>query len=144
VNTSRNALDRFLVAQAADHAVALAELQRGRKQSHWIWYVLPQLRGLGTSSMSHEYGISGPEEARLYLEHAVLGPRLRECVAAICAHTDKSAVDILGRIDALKFWSCLTLFAAVSQDSEPFIGALRQFFDGQRDPKTLELLAAAR
>lgn len=143
MNTAAGTLDRFLVAQSADYATALAELRRGRKESHWIWYVLPQLRGLGVSSMSREYGISDLSEARAYLEHPVLGPRLRECVRAICAHEGASAVDILGSIDALKFRSSLTLFAAAARDDELFRAALGQFFGGQPDPKTIQLLSAS-
>lgn len=137
-----NTLDRFLLAQSVDYESAIAELRRGRKQGHWIWYVLPQLRGLGMSSMSHEFGIAGREEAARYLEHPVLGTRLRECVAAVCMHTTKSAVDMLGDLDAMKFRSCLTLFAEVAPTPEPFLQALSQFFGGIPDPKTLRLLAA--
>ncbi len=106
-----------------------------------MWFILPQLRGLGASPMSFKYGITGAEEAKSYLEHSVLGLRLRQCVAAICAHKRKSAADILGDIDALKFRSCLTLFATVAEDKELFSAALEQFFAGRPDTKTLELLA---
>ena len=142
MNSPSGALHRFLSAQAADYEIALSELRRGHKQSHWIWYVLPQLRGLGMSAMSYEYGIVSPAEARAYLEHPILGTRLRECVSAICAHKAASAVDILGDTDALKFRSCLTLFAAVGQDSQFFQQALAQFFGGQPDHRTIQLLAA--
>ena len=144
MNASPNRLDRFLTAQSTDSAVALAELERGRKRSHWMWDVLPQLRGLGMSAMSHTYGIAGLVEAEAYLAHPVLGQRLRECVVAICAHTDTSAADILGDIDAQKFRSCLTLFAAAAKHDDLFDGALHQFFGGRPDPKTLDLLASPR
>jgi uncharacterized protein (DUF1810 family) len=142
VNSRSPALDRFLDAQSAQYETALAELRRGRKQSHWIWYVLPQLRGLGMSSMSHQYGIAGLAEAQAYLAHPVLGARLRECVAAISAHQGTSAAEILGDIDAMKFRSCLTLFFAAEQDTKLFTQALQQFFGGKPDMQTIKLLAA--
>ena len=135
-------LDRFIDAQSSNYQTALGELQRGRKHSHWIWYVLPQLRGLGHSPMSHQYGIAGLAEARAYLEHPVLGPRLRECVSAICAHPGSSAAEILGEIDAMKFRSCLTLFSAVDEETQLFKNALNQFFAGQPDMQTIRLLSA--
>lgn len=94
--------------------------------------------------MSYEYGIADLTEARAYIQHPILGPRLRECVAAICSHKTRSAATILGEIDALKFRSCLTLFAAVDEEDQLFQQALSQFFAGQPDPKTLELLAVRR
>ncbi len=142
MTTSPPALERFLLAQSEDYATALAELRRGRKEGHWVWYVLPQLRGLGLSAMSVEYGIADLAEARAFLAHPVLGPRLRECVSALCAHTDVSAAEILGGVDAMKFRSCLTLFAAAATEPELFQRALRVFFEGQADPKTIERLAA--
>lgn len=135
-------LQRFLTAQAADYAAALSELKRGRKERHWIWYVLPQLRGLGISAMSRAYGIVDLQEARRYAEHPVLGARLRECVAALCVHEGVSAARILGELDALKLRSCLTLFAAAVPDEPLFGAALDQFFEGRRDERTLALLAA--
>jgi uncharacterized protein (DUF1810 family) len=132
-------LERFLSAQQGNYEQALAELRAGRKTSHWIWFVLPQLRGLGRSTMAHEYGIAGRAEARAYLAHPVLGERLRECVRAMLAHADKSATRILGDIDALKFRSCLTLFEAVSEDPL-FDQALQAFYSGKRDAATLALL----
>ena len=142
MNSPSLALARFLDAQSAQYETALAEIRRGRKQCHWIWYVLPQLRGLGTSSVSHLYGIAGLAEAQAYLAHPVLGARLRECVTAICAHQGASAAEILGDIDAMKFRSCLTLFSAVEQDTQLFRQALQQFFGGKSDLQTLKLLAA--
>jgi uncharacterized protein (DUF1810 family) len=138
-------LQRFVDAQARDHAQALAELRAGHKRSHWIWYVLPQLRGLGMSGMSQRYGIGSMAEARAYLAHPLLGPRLRECVAALVAHRGRrSAVELLGSIDALKCRSCLTLFDAAAAGAEPlFADALDAFFDGERDPATLARLAVA-
>lgn len=136
-------LARFVQAQSTGYAQALAELRAGRKRGHWIWYVLPQLRGLGMSSTSAYYGIGSLGEARAYLAHPVLGPRLRECVEAVCRHEGLSAEQIFGALDAMKFRSCLTLFAAAEGDSSVFARALGQFFGEQRDERTLELLAQA-
>ncbi|MDR7268434.1 uncharacterized protein (DUF1810 family) [Pelomonas saccharophila] len=134
-----DSLDRFIHAQEGHYEQALAELKAGRKTSHWIWFVLPQLRGLGRSAMAHEYGIAGRAEAEAYLAHPLLGGRLRECVQAMLAHSGESAAAILGDIDAMKFRSCLTLFDAVS--TEPLFGqALDAFYAGQRDAATLALL----
>ena len=133
-------LGRFVQAQAKDYARALAELRTGRKVTHWIWYVLPQLRGLGTSSMSTLYGIGSKDEADAYLAHPVLGPRLLECVAAMNALRDVSAVDVLGPIDAAKFRSCLTLFLAVDPHNAALREALDKYFAGAQDESTLALL----
>lgn len=132
-------LDRFVTAQARDYAQALAELKAGQKRSHWIWYVLPQLRGLGRSEMANRYGIASREEARAYAAHPVLGARLRDCVRALLAH-DNSAAGMLGEVDALKFRSCLTLFTTAAPDECLFTEALERFFDGRPDAKTLQLL----
>lgn len=134
-------LNRFVEAQSGDYEQALSELRRGRKYGHWIWYILPQMRGLGMSAMSSRYGISSLDEARAYLAHPVLGPRLRDCVEAVAVHKGMSASQILGSLDAMKFRSCLTLFAEVEGFTTVFARALDQFFDGQRDPRTIELLA---
>ncbi|MFN5010358.1 MAG: DUF1810 domain-containing protein [Gammaproteobacteria bacterium] len=134
-------LDRFLTAQSRLYPLALGEIQRGRKRSHWIWFILPQLRALGASARSREYGIADLAEAKAYLAHPLLGARLRECVAALCTHTGSSATAILGPVDALKFRSCLTLFAAAAEDPQLFDDALHQFFAGERDAETIRLLA---
>lgn len=135
-------LARFLKAQERDHARALSELKAGRKQTHWIWYVLPQLRGLGTSRMSEIYGLSGLAEAQAYLAHPVLGPRLVECVEAISAHRARSAEAILGSVDAMKCQSCLTLFEAAGGGAGVvFATALELHFAGGRDARTLQLVA---
>ena len=133
-------LNRFVQAQSGDYAQALRELRGGRKYGHWIWYILPQVRGLGMSSMSSRYGIGSLDEAKAYLAHPVLGTRLRECVEAVAAHKGMSATQILGSLDAMKFRSCLTLFAEADGPDSAFARALEQFFDDQRDPRTLELL----
>ena len=134
-------LARFVSAQTRDYETAIAELRAGRKRSHWIWYVLPQLRGLGLSRLSNFYGISTLDEGRAYLAHPVLGPRLRECVAAIDRHKGVDASRILGDIDAVKYRSCLTLFKAVKGQESIFAAALDGFFQRYDDPRTLELLA---
>lgn len=136
-------LERFLDAQERDYRGALAELRAGRKRSHWIWYVLPQLRGLGTSAMSTTYGIASPDEARAYLSHPVLGQRLRECVAAIALHRGRAIEAILGEIDAVKYRSCLTLFASVDPHRPSvFAQALADFYGGSEDRQTRRLLDA--
>jgi uncharacterized protein (DUF1810 family) len=137
-------LQRFVAAQEGSYPQALAELRAGRKRTHWIWYVLPQIEGLGSSSMSRRYAIGSLAEARAYLEHPILGPRLRECVAAVNAHDGLSAVEIFGSVDAAKFRSCCTLFAEVAGAEEVFAEALNKFFAGKPDPATLAILAARR
>lgn len=133
-------LERFVRAQQRDYARALAELRAGRKRSHWIWYVLPQLRALGRSAMAREYGIAGLAEARAYAGHPVLGPRLVECVEAVLRHADHSAAEILGDVDAMKFRSCLTLFAQAAPEQPVFAAALAAFYDDRPDDMTLRLL----
>lgn len=136
-------LGRFLEAQEGTYPTALAELKRGKKETHWIWYVLPQLRGLGASRMSETYGISGLAEAVAYWAHPVLGPRLRECVEAMLGHPGLTAVDMLGAVDARKFQSCLTLFTRAAPEDTVFSRALAVFYAGQPDATTLDLLADA-
>ena len=131
-------LERFVAAQAADHATALAELRAGRKRTHWMWYVLPQLRGLGTSPMAWRYGLAGLDEARGYLAHPLLGPRLLEGVAALNAHEGLSATAILGEVDALKLRSCLTLFMQVAPPGSPF----EEFFATPQQADFRKLCAA--
>ncbi|OAN58111.1 DUF1810 domain-containing protein [Sphingomonas sp. TDK1] len=132
-------LDRFVAAQATDFAVARAELQRGRKTSHWIWYIFPQIAGLGRSDMAQRYAIADLEEARAYLAHPLLGPRLRDLTRTLLAHAGKRRAEaILGDIDAMKVRSSMTLFEAA--DIEPdgiFAACLDAFYAGSRDPETL-------
>jgi uncharacterized protein (DUF1810 family) len=135
-------LGRFVEAQAASWPAALAELKSGRKQSHWMWFIFPQLAGLGSSPMAVRYAIGSAEEARAYLADPLLGARLREGVAAMLAHKGRSAEAILGGIDALKFRSCLTLFEAVADDPALFAEALDAFYAGEQDARTLALLKA--
>lgn len=132
-------LERFVTAQENVYPAALAELRRGRKTGHWIWFVFPQMRGLGRTATADLYGIASREEAAAYLAHPILGPRLGECVQTVLAHKDKAAESIFGFPDVLKFRSCLTLFEAVS--AEPvFAEALNAFYEGERDAATLRLL----
>ncbi len=133
-------LDRFVDAQASNYADALAELHAGRKQTHWSWYVFPQVRGLGSSPASVRYAINSIGEATAFLEHPVLGARLRECVKAMMAHRGLSAAQILGDIDAQKFRSSLTLFLQVAPAERHFSDALKRFFDGVPDAATLSIL----
>lgn len=141
MNASRSTLDRFVLAQERDYDRALFELRAGRKQTHWIWYVLPQLRSLGRSQMAKEYGITNLDEARGYAKHPVLGPRLVECVNAMLAHSSQTAEEILGDIDAQKFKSCLTLFAEADPSEPCFTAALRRFYNSKPDIETLRMLA---
>ena len=133
-------LHRFVVAQSSDYDTAIAELRAGRKQSHWIWYILPQLRGLGKSEMSVRYGLRSLAEAKAYLAHPVLGARLRECVRTLNALPGSDPVAVLGGIDALKLRSCLTVFAEASERDSLFKEALDKYFHGQPDAATLSLL----
>jgi uncharacterized protein (DUF1810 family) len=140
----QGSLDRFLEAHAGRHGPtydeALAELRAGRKTSHWIWFVLPQLRVLGRSQMARAYGIADLAEAQAYAEHPVLGPRLVACVRAMLSHTGKSAESILGPVDALKFRSCLKLFEKAAPDEPAWGQALGCFYGGQSDEATLAAL----
>ena len=144
--SNENDLQRFVDAQEARIADAMAELRAGRKRTHWMWFVFPQLRGLGHSQMAWHFGIASRGEAVAYLAHPVLGPRLRECVEIVLAVRGRTAHEILGSPDDLKLLSCLTLFAEVEQarGGGVFDRALRQYYAGQPDQATLELLAKAR
>ena len=136
-------LNRFVRAQEESYEQALAELERGRKQSHWMWYVFPQLDGLGSSPTSKFYSIKSEGEARAYLEHPVSGPRLAECAGAILSIEGESARAILGSPDDLKLKSCATLFAHVSPPGSVFEQILDKFYGGERDDATLRLLTPA-
>jgi len=136
-------LERFVSAQADVIERVRGELQRGRKQSHWMWFVFPQLVGLGFSPMAQHYAISSLAEARAYLAHPLLGARLRECTELVLAIHGKTAHDIFASPDDLKFRSCLTLFAEAAPDEIVFNIALEKYFAGARDPRTLSLLHRA-
>lgn len=134
-------LQRFVDAQARNYDLALAELRAGRKDSHWMWYVFPQIAGLGVSAMAQTYAIGSLAEARAYLAHPVLGVRLLECVAAVVAVNGRSAREIFGGPDDMKLRSSLTLFARAAPGGTLFRRALDLYFDGEPDPRTLEILA---
>ena len=133
-------LKRFVDAQAPVYEQVLRELRAGRKTSHWMWFVFPQIQGLGFSAMTQHYAISGRDEAVAYGLHPILGPRLRECTALINAVEGKTALQILGPPDDIKFRSCMTLFAACSAEADIFNQALSKYFDGKGDAKTLAIL----
>lgn len=135
-------LSRFTDAQEPTYATALAELRSGYKRTHWIWFVFPQLKGLGYSSNAERYGLSGLAEARAYLAHPVLGERLREAIAVMLEHEAKGASSVLGELDAMKFRSCLTLFSLAAPSEQVIRRALEVFFSGQLDERTLILLQA--
>jgi len=133
-------LARFLEAQAPVYAQALAELRVGRKRSHWMWFVFPQIAGLGSSAMAQRYAIASLDEAKAYLAHPVLGERLRECAQAMLSVQGKSAHDILGSPDDLKFHSSMTLFNRVDPAEPVFNACLEKYFGGQEDSQTLARL----
>jgi uncharacterized protein (DUF1810 family) len=133
-------LERFVVAQAPVYDAVRAELRAGRKRSHWMWFVFPQIRGLGISPTAMRYAVASLDEARAYLAHPLLGPRLGECVGLILALEGRSAVEIFGPIDATKLRSCLTLFEAAAPEDRIFGRALETYFGGERDPATLAKL----
>jgi uncharacterized protein (DUF1810 family) len=132
-------LDRFVAAQEGSYETALAEIRRGTKRSHWMWYVFPQITGLGRSAMAQRYAIGSLAEARAYLAHPLLGPRLRDSVTALQDLTSGSAEAVFGEIDAIKLRSSLTLFEAAGA-SPLFAAALDRWFGGTRDPATLAIL----
>lgn len=133
-------LNRFVSAQNRDYATALAEIRSGRKRTHWIWYIFPQIEGLGQSEMSQYYAIRSEDEARAYLAHPVLGPRLVECCEAVLGITGRSAREIFGSPDDLKLRSCATLFAHISPENSVFERLLDRYFQGAPDERTLDLL----
>ena len=137
---SAPSLDRFLDAQRPSYAAALGELRRGRKTGHWIWFIFPQVAGLGRSEMSRFYAIASLDEARAYLDEPVLGARLRECATAVLAIEDRPATDIFGPTDALKVRSSMTLFHRAAPDDPFFREVLNRYFDGIPDPATDERL----
>jgi uncharacterized protein (DUF1810 family) len=135
------ALSRFVEAQAPVYAIVLAELRASAKQSHWMWFIFPQLRGLGSSGTAQRYGIADLIEAGAYLRHPLLGPRLIECVnLLLAAPADLSADSIMGEVDAMKLRSSLTLFRAAGRAGDPYDAALRRFFGGEADARTLRML----
>jgi uncharacterized protein (DUF1810 family) len=130
-------LQRFVDAQAPTYEHALAELQAGKKQSHWMWFIFPQLAGLGHSTNAQLYGITGLDEANAFITHPILGPRLHACTNALLAWQSRSAREILGSPDDTKLCSCMTLFATLTHEPNVFSQVLEHFFNGHADPLTL-------
>jgi uncharacterized protein (DUF1810 family) len=133
-------LQRFVAAQDPVYDRVRAELRRGRKASHWMWFVFPQVAGLGSSPTAQHFAIRGPDEARAYLAHPVLGPRLVECAGLAAAVERGSAAEVFGRPDDLKLRSSMTLFAHVAPGTPAFAAVLDRYFDGEPDPRTLDQL----
>jgi uncharacterized protein (DUF1810 family) len=133
-------LSRFVEAQATVYERVLAELRRGRKSSHWMWFIFPQIQGLGHSDIARRYAISGLDEAKSYLQHPTLGARLRECTGLVVAIEGSPIEEILGYPDDLKFRSSMTLFAHATPENEAFLAALGKYFGGEFDALTLKLI----
>ena len=140
LNNDQHDLNRFIRAQEKIYKSVIEELRNGRKRSHWIWFIFPQFEGLGHSETSRFYSIKSEEEARQYLDHPMLGPRLLQCAETILAVDGKTASEIFGFPDDLKFKSSMTLFACVSEPGSVFARALDKYFYGERDKKTEDLL----
>ena len=137
-------LNRFVQAQEGDYEQAMSEIRSGRKRSHWMWYIFPQYDGLGSSATSRQYSIKSLAEARAYLDHPVLGPRLLQCAQAAVGVEAQSASEVFGSPDDMKLRSCATLFAYVSPARSVFERLLDKYFRGERDDTTLRLLGVAR
>ena len=129
-------LERFVIAQEGVYAAVLDELRRGRKTSHWMWFVFPQIAGLGSSAMARRYAIGSLDEARAYLDHELLGPRLRECARLVLASNARTTEEILGSIDAMKLRSSMTLFHRADPAEPAFTAVLDRFYGGVADPLT--------
>ena len=134
-------LNRFICAQEPVIAEVLNELRAGQKASHWMWFVFPQIRGLGSSSLAQRYAIASRQEARAYHEHTVLGARLQQCTQLVLNIEDRRAEQIFGYPDDVKFRSCLTLFAQAAPEQSIYRAALQKYFAGKPDPRSLEILA---
>jgi uncharacterized protein (DUF1810 family) len=133
-------LERFVAAQNPVYSQVVEELRGGHKRTHWMWFIFPQIAGLGSSPMSEKYAIKSSDEAAAYLAHPVLGQRLRECTQLVVLHDDKLIGQIFDNPDDRKFHSCMTLFADVAPDEAMFQACLNQFFHGEADPGTLARL----
>lgn len=136
-------LQRFVDAQNPVYAAVCDELKQGRKRSHWMWFVFPQIQGLGASAMAQRFALSSLAEAQAYLRHPILGPRLRETTQLVNLVSKRSIEEIFGYPDDLKFRSSMTLFSRATNDNDVFVEALRKYFGGEADPRTLALLQAA-
>jgi len=133
-------LQRFVDAQRPVYDRVLLELAAGRKQSHWMWYIFPQIHGLGGSAMSRKYAISTPDEARAYADHPLLGPRLRECTQHVLDVEGRTADQIFGYPDVMKFRSCMTLFSQACPEGRLFERAIEKYYSGAADQATLDIL----
>jgi uncharacterized protein (DUF1810 family) len=133
-------LNRFVLAQQDDYKRALSEIVSGQKRTHWMWYIFPQLDGLASSPTAKRYAIKSVDEARAYLEHPILGPRLLKCAEAVVGVEGRSATEIFGTPDDLKLKSCATLFSCVASSGSVFDRLLEKYYRGERDGKTLALL----
>jgi uncharacterized protein (DUF1810 family) len=134
-------LERFVAAQEPVYQQVLGELRAGRKRSHWMWFVFPQIAGLGYSSMARRYAISGRAEATAYLDHPLLGSRLRECAGLVVDVAGRTVAEIFGSPDDLKFHSSMTLFGAVATDNQIFMAAIEKYFGGAPDRNTIDRLS---
>ena len=134
-------LNRFVEVQEDLFPDALTEIKNGLKQSHWMWFIFPQIAGLGFSSLTQKYAITGKDEAVAYLQHPILGPRLKEITTVLLEHEGKSAFEIFGSTDTMKLKSCMTLFATVSPENSVFYQVLEKYFGGEQDSRTIEILS---
>jgi len=134
------AFDHFIIAQDSVYANVVRELSAGQKRSHWMWFIFPQLRGLGSSAMADKFALDSVDEARRYLQHPLLGARLRECTQLVLDVPHRTAEDVFGFPDYLKFHSSMTLFALCSPVGDLFDRAILKYFAAEKDPKTLDLL----
>jgi uncharacterized protein (DUF1810 family) len=140
LNEDKYDLERFVTAQEHTYSIALSELRNGQKQLHWMWYIFPQIEGLGQTQRSKKYSIKSLEEAKEYFHHSILGERLIECVEATLLHKGSSASEIFGYPDYLKLKSSMTLFEQVLGEHSVFSSVLEKYFNGERDQRTLDLL----
>ncbi len=140
MSTSAHGLERFIDAQESVYETVRAELAAGKKRSHWMWFIFPQLKGLGRSDTARFFGIDGRDEAVAYWRHPVLGARLKACTQLVARHEEKTAFEILGSPDDVKLKSCMTLFAVVAPGESVFSEVLQRYFEGERDVATLDLL----
>ena len=139
-NDDPHNLQRFLDAQDGVYERVRSELRDGRKRSHWMWFIFPQIRGLGRSHMAEDFAIASKDEAAAYVSHPILGPRLRECTQLVTAVEGRTLEEILGYPDNLKFRSSMTLFAQATADNQLFVAALKKYCNGEPDPSTLDRL----
>jgi len=140
LDLTQHGIQRFVEAQNQVYDSVCNELALGQKTSHWMWFIFPQLKGLGVSAIAKHFGLESRAEALAYWQHPILGARLLECTTLVLAQPNMSALDIFGTTDALKFRSCMTLFTQVAPDEAAFKQALARFFDGKPDESTLKLL----